>query len=104
MNEAAARLAARLAAVQGASLTRAEESRRIAAAAYQEGAVTLLDLLDAARAASDARLTVARLAVAARESLFELSVAAGYDAMAAARLGGGSLPPASAAGLEGGVR
>ena len=102
--EAAARLAARLAAVQGASLTRAEESRRIAAAAYQEGAVTLLDLLDAARAATDARLTVARLAVAARESLFELGVAAGYDAMAAARLGGGSLPPASVAGLEGGVR
>jgi outer membrane protein, heavy metal efflux system len=85
--QAAERLASRAAAVQTTSLSRAEESRRIALAAYQEGAATLLQVLDASRALTDARLTVARLVVAANESIFELGVAAGYDAHAAARLG-----------------
>jgi cobalt-zinc-cadmium efflux system outer membrane protein len=85
--QAAQRLVAQVAAVQPTALSRAEESRRIALAAYQEGAATLLQVLDASRALTDARLTVARLVVAANESIFELGVAAGYGAQAAARLG-----------------
>jgi outer membrane protein, heavy metal efflux system len=89
---AAERLAAQVAAVQPTALSRAEESRRIAVAAYQEGAATLLQVLDASRALTEARLTVARLDVAANESIFELGGAAGYDAHAAARLGRSASP------------
>ena len=84
--QAAERLAARVAAVQPTLLARAEESQRIALGAYQEGAATLLQVFDASRALTDARLSVARLVAAASESVFELGVAAGYDAKTAARL------------------
>ncbi|HKW00025.1 MAG TPA: TolC family protein [Vicinamibacterales bacterium] len=86
---AAERLAGRVSALQPSYLARAEESRRIALAAYQEGATGLLQVLDASRALSDARLSYARALVAANESLFDLGVLAGYDAKTAARLGGG---------------
>jgi cobalt-zinc-cadmium efflux system outer membrane protein len=88
--QVAVRLAAQVAALQPAFLQRAEESRRIALGAYQEGAAPLLQVLDASRALTDARLIYARALVAAHESVFELGVAAGYDAPAAARLQGGS--------------
>ena len=87
---AAERLAARVFALQPSYLARAEESRRIALAAYQEGATSLLQVLDASRALSDARLSYARTLVAANESLFDLGVLAGYDPKTAARLGGGA--------------
>jgi len=85
--QAAARLVTQVAALQPAFLRRAEESQQIAVGAYQEGAATLLQVLDASRALTDARLIYARALVAANESLYELGVAAGYDAMTAARLG-----------------
>lgn len=84
---AAERLAAQVTVVRPAFVSRAGESHRIALGAYQEGAGTLLQVLDASRGLTDARLTVARLVVAANESFFELGVAAGYDAKAAARFG-----------------
>jgi len=82
--QAAERLGARVGAVQPTLLARAEESQRIALAAYHEGAATLLQVLDASRTLTDARLSVARLVAAASESVFELGVAAGYDAKTAA--------------------
>ena len=97
------RLTAQVATLQPAFLRRAEESRRIALGAYQEGAAPLLQVLDASRALTDARLTYARAVVAAHESLFELGIAAGYDAMSAARLGQNVQPSADVA-REGGPR
>ncbi len=85
---AAARLVAQIASLRPAFIRRAEESRQIALGAYQEGAAPLLSVLDASRALTDARLIYARALVAANESIFELGIAAGYDATAAARLGG----------------
>lgn len=91
--EAAGRLAARVSALQPSFLSRAEEVRRIALGAYQEGATSLLQVLDASRALSEARLMYARVLAAANDSLFDLGVAAGYDARAAARLGRGAPRP-----------
>lgn len=64
-------------------LTRAEESRRIALGAYREGAVPLLQVLDAARAWADARLTFYRLVFAQHQSVLALLVAQGHDLLAA---------------------
>lgn len=91
--QVAERLAARVAALQPSFLSRAEEARRIALGAYQEGASSLLQVLDASRALSDARLAYARLLAAANESLFDLGMAAGYDARTAAKLGRGAPLP-----------
>lgn len=96
-------LTAQVAALQPAFLRRAEESRRIALGAYQEGAAPLLQVLDASRALTDARLTYARALVAANQSVFELGIAAGYDAMSAARLGQTAQPSADVA-RQGGSR
>ena len=70
------REAARL---DGTFLNRAEESRRIALAAYREGAVSLLQVLDASRTFAEARLSYFRTLFAARESLLDLAAAAGLD-------------------------
>ncbi|MEO7192713.1 MAG: TolC family protein [Vicinamibacterales bacterium] len=102
--QAAEKLGARVAVTQPTFLGRAEESRRIALAAYQEGAATLLQVLDASHALTDARLTVARLVVAANESAFELGIAAGYDAMTAAQLGRNTPTTVASVGQEGGSR
>ena len=96
------RLGARVTSLQQTFLRRAEESRQIALSTYQEGATTLLQVLDASRALNDARLTYARVLAAANESLFELGIAAGYDPKAAARLGRGLQQPATRA--DGGSR
>lgn len=77
--EVARRLSARVADLQRTFLSRAEESSRITLAAYQEGAATLLQVLDASRTLAAARLSYSRAVFAQRESLFELMVAAGYD-------------------------
>lgn len=65
--------------LQGGFLVRAEESRRIALAAYREGAVTLLQVLDASRTLADARQLYYRTLFARRLSLLELRAAAGED-------------------------
>ena len=81
--EAADRLSAQVARLQGTFLARAEESRRIALAAYEEGAANLLQVLDASRALGDARLTYYRVLLAQRQSLLDLAVAAGDEPGAA---------------------
>jgi outer membrane protein TolC len=60
-------------------LSRAEESRRIALGAYREGAVPLFQVIDAARAWSDARMTYYRTVFAQHQSVLTLIVAAGSD-------------------------
>lgn len=71
-------------------LVRADESRRIALGAYREGAVPLLQVLDAARAWGEARVTYYRLLYAQHESVIELSAALGLDLLAT---DGSAIPP-----------
>lgn len=87
-HQIAERLAAQVAALQPTFLSRAEESRRIAVGTYQEGAASLLQVLDASRALNDARVMYARVVAAAQESLIDLRFAAGYDPRTAAAFGG----------------
>ena len=67
--------------VQPPLLVRAGEARRIALGAYREGAASLIQVLDAARASADARLAYYRLIYAQRESVLKLIVANGDDLM-----------------------
>lgn len=60
-------------------LARAEESRRVALAAYREGAAPLLQVLDATRTLADARLTYLRAHYAQQDAVLALYVAAGLD-------------------------
>lgn len=60
-------------------LGRAEESRRVALAAYREGAGSLLQVLDASRAAAETRLTLERALMAREQSLLDLRAASGGD-------------------------
>src|SRR5688572_16286606 len=60
-------------------LARADEARRIALGAYREGAVPLLQVIDAARAWGDARLTFYEMLYAQHESVAMLLVARGDD-------------------------
>ncbi len=60
-------------------LTRAEESREIAVAAYREGAGTLLQVIDASRALSEVRQAYYRALLARQASLLELQAAIGGD-------------------------
>ncbi len=64
-------------------LSKAEESRRVAVVAYQEGAAPLLTVIDATRTLADARLTYYRALFAEREGLLDLYAAAGLDPLAA---------------------
>jgi cobalt-zinc-cadmium efflux system outer membrane protein len=97
--EVARRLSARVADLQRTFLGRAEESSRITLAAYQEGAATLLQALDASRTLAAARLSYSRAVFAQRESLFELMIVAGYDPKApiTTRLDGGTASPGTPA-------
>lgn len=58
---------------------RADELRRIATAAYREGGTTLLELLDAAGAWREARLTFYRTLYAQQQGVIALAVAQGAD-------------------------
>jgi len=69
----------RLAALAPDLLGRAEESRRVALAAYHEGAGSLLQVLDASRAAAGARQTLERAQMAREQSLLDLRAASGSD-------------------------
>jgi len=63
-------------------LVRADEGRRIALGAYREGAVSLLHVIDAARAWSEARVTFYQALYAQHESVAALLVARGDDLLA----------------------
>lgn len=89
--EAAQLLTEQVDYLRGTFLARAEESRRIALAAYQEGAVSLLQVLDASRTLGDARLTYYRTTFAQRLSLLELNAAVGASSLYAAPI----LPPST---------
>jgi cobalt-zinc-cadmium efflux system outer membrane protein len=60
-------------------LARAEQARRIALGAYREGAVPLIQVLDAARAWSDARMTYFDLLFSQQESVLDVLYASGSD-------------------------
>ncbi len=62
-----------------AFLARADEARSIALGAYREGAVPLLQVIDAARAWGEARLTFYRTLYAQHESIAMLLLARGDD-------------------------
>ena len=60
-------------------LGRADESRRIALGAYREGAVPLLQVIDAARSWAEARMTYYRTIAAQHQSILALIAAEGSD-------------------------
>lgn len=64
-------------------LARADEMRRIALGAYREGAIPLVQVLDAARAWGDTRLTFYRTLYAQHQAVLALIVATGGDLYAA---------------------
>jgi cobalt-zinc-cadmium efflux system outer membrane protein len=76
---AAATLNAQASKIDGVMLRRAEESRRIAEGAYREGATSLTQVLDAARALVEARETYYRALFARNKSLIDLNAAIGSD-------------------------
>jgi len=80
--EAACVLGEQVSRLKGSFLSRAEESRRVALAAYQEGAAPLFQVIDATRTLAEARLTYYRAQFAEREGLFELYAASGLDLLA----------------------
>ena len=77
--DAAQVLTDRVAALQSDFLARAEESRTVALAAYREGAVPLLFVLDATRTLVEARLGFLRAHHAQQVAVLTLYVAAGLD-------------------------
>ena len=77
--DAATILTKQVDALQRDFLARAEESRRVALAAYREGAVPLLQVLDATRTLADARLAFYRARYAQQDAVLALHVAAGLD-------------------------
>jgi len=60
-------------------LARADEARRIALGAYREGAVPLIQVIDAARAWGEAQLVYHQILYAQHESVAQLLVAEGMD-------------------------
>lgn len=60
-------------------LARADEARRIALGAYREGAVPLIQVIDAARAWSEAQIVYYQILYAQHESVVQLLVAEGLD-------------------------
>jgi outer membrane protein TolC len=60
-------------------LARADEMRRIALGAYREGAIPLVQVLDAARAWGETRLTFYRALYAQHQAVLSLVVANGGD-------------------------
>jgi cobalt-zinc-cadmium efflux system outer membrane protein len=83
LREAARLLTTRASALASAAdtgyLARAEQAKQIALGAYREGAVPLLQVLDAARAWSDARIAFYDLLLAQHQSVLDLLVASGAD-------------------------
>lgn len=75
--EAARLLTDQATRLRGSFLNRAAESLRLAVAAYQEGAVTLLQVFDASRTLADARLSYYQTVFEQRQRLLELQMAVG---------------------------
>jgi cobalt-zinc-cadmium efflux system outer membrane protein len=73
------RLGVQVQTLQPSFLSRADDANRITLAAYQEGGATLLQVLDAARTLTDARLTYYRAILAERQSRFDLAMAVGDE-------------------------
>ena len=69
----------------GNLVSRARESRRIAEAAYREGAVPLNQVIDASRALADARQAYAKAYFGLKQSLFELTSSTTFDIPEASR-------------------
>jgi cobalt-zinc-cadmium efflux system outer membrane protein len=83
LTEQATSLATRDSAGRGAAyLARADEARAIALGAYREGAVSLLQVLDAARAWGEARIAYFRTLYAQHDAVLALIVARGDDLIA----------------------
>jgi cobalt-zinc-cadmium efflux system outer membrane protein len=76
---AATTLGAHASRIDRVMLQRAEESRRIALGAYREGATSLTQVLDAARALVEARESYYRALFARNQSLIELNAAIGAE-------------------------
>jgi cobalt-zinc-cadmium efflux system outer membrane protein len=72
-------LTERASALRAGFLARADEARRITLGAYQEGAVPLLNVIDAARAWGEARGTYYQTLFTQQESVLRLFVARGGD-------------------------
>ena len=81
-------LGAQVSRIDRSMLQRAEESRRIAEGAYREGATSLTQVLDAARALVDARDVYYRAVFARNQSLIELNAAIGSDNLLTTTSGG----------------
>jgi outer membrane protein, heavy metal efflux system len=75
-----------------AYLARAEEVRRISLGAYQEGAVPLITVVDAARAWGEARITYYTLLFAQHEAVLAHLAARGIDPLEALTSAGGTRP------------
>ncbi len=76
---AASILRQRMTNLQPGYLARADEARRITLAAYREGGLPLIQVLDAARAWGEARRSYYQLLYAQHQSVFELNGALGRD-------------------------
>lgn len=81
--EAARLLTAQASRLKQGFLARAEEARRVALAAYREGAAPLLQVIDATRTLAEARVTYYRAQFAQRESILVLQAAVGLDPLRA---------------------
>lgn len=78
-HQAATLVSAEVARLGGSFLERADEVRRITLAAYEDGAASLLQVLDASRTLNDARLGYYRAVFAEQQNVLELSVASGAE-------------------------
>ena len=76
----AMQLTRQLATLEPSFLDLADESRRVTNIAYEEGAASLVDVLNATRAYGEARLMYFRLLNAQRASLIDLAIAVGAPA------------------------
>lgn len=80
--EAARTLSQQMRALQAGYLRRAEDARAITLSAYREGAVPLMQVLDASRALANARQLFYRTLIAQRLSVLELHAAIGAENIA----------------------
>ena len=78
--QGAQRLASQVARLRDASfMDRAEEARGITLSAYEEGAASLLQVLDASRTLGETRITYYRVLFTHKQTLLDLAVAAGGE-------------------------